>query len=92
MNNKQHQLKLTPEEIRGIYKDYDFDLTSMDYDDEQLKLLTNFQNLTQAERIIMALYAEFSSQRKTANLLNVSRTTVVKCLNNIRKKILYDNS
>lgn len=85
---KKHTIKLTPEEIRCIYKDYQFDLDSLEYDDETLALFTSFNKLTEAEKIIMELYAEFSSQRKVADLLNVSRTTIVKSLNAIRKKIL----
>lgn len=85
---KKVLIRLSPEEIRGIYKDYTFDLESLDYDDDQTKLLSSFQSLSQPDRIILALYAEFQSQRKVATLLNVSRTTVVKQLNKIRKQIL----
>lgn len=86
---KKIKLNISPEEIRGIYKDYTFDLECMDYDDDQLKLLKSYtDNLTQPEKVILQLYAEFNSQRKVASLLNVSRTTIVKSLNQIRNKIL----
>lgn len=86
--------KLTASEIRNIYKDYSFDTSDiLAYDDDTKELLEAYNNnLTQPEKVILQLYAEFQSQRKVASLLNVSRTTVVKELNIIRNKILYGNN
>lgn len=89
--NQKIEFKITPSELRNIHKDFDFDLSNINYDDEQLSLFNKFKTkLTAPEKIILELYAEFQSQRKVASLLNVSRTTIVKELNKIRNKILYD--
>jgi transcriptional regulator of aromatic amino acid metabolism len=95
-NKKKNKItfKLSPSEIRNIYKDYTFDTSDiLNYDDTTKHLLDAYDNnLTQPEKVILQLYAEFQSQRKVASLLNVSRTTIVKELNIIRKKILYGNN
>lgn len=88
------QFNITPSEIREIFKEYEFDTSDiLQYDDETKKILDSYDtNLTQAEKIILQLYAETQSQRKTASILNVSRTTIVKELNNIRQKILNNEN
>lgn len=83
------ELNISKSELKAIFKEYDFTETDgyMEYDDETLRYINAFKKLDDADKIIMALYSEYQSQRKVANLLNVSRTTVIKTLNNIRQKI-----
>lgn len=84
------KFKISPKELRDIDKDYQFDTSDiLTYDDETKNILDKFNNnLTTPEKIIMKLYAEFHSARKVAQLLNVSNTTIGKCLKSIRSKIL----
>lgn len=88
------KFNISPAELREIYKDYEFDTNDiLNYDDETKSILESYNNnLTAPERIILQLYAEFQSQRKVAQLLNVSRTTIVKELNKIRNKILDNDN
>lgn len=80
-------INISPEEIKGIFKDYSFEIENMDYDDKMVSIINAFNTLSDADKIILSLYAEFSSQRKVAKLLNVSRTSIVKCLTRIREQI-----
>ena len=92
MEKKKQKIKfkISPAELREIYQDYEFDTEDiLNYDDETKSILDKFNNnLTTPEKIIMKLYAEFHSARKVAQLLNVSNTTIGKCLKSIRSKIL----
>lgn len=76
-------------ELKSIHKEYDFSEVDkyMEYDDKTLDYINAFNQLDTADKIIMELYAEFQSQRKVADILKVSRTTVIKELNRIREKI-----
>lgn len=81
------KFKLDKQQAKEIFADFTFDEDNMDYDDITLSYIHAYQQLDVADRMILALYAEFQSQRKTADVLGVSRTTVIKCLNKIRKQI-----
>ena len=93
-NQKKVKFKISPAELREIYKDYEFDTSDvLTYDDETKSIIDKFnKNLTTPEKIIMKLYAEFHSARKVAQLLNVSNTTIGKELNKIRNKILMNDT
>lgn len=84
------KFNISKSELKSIYQDYSFNTEDvLNYDDETKDILDKFKfNLTAPEQIILELYAEFHSQRKVAQLLNVSRTSIVKELNKIRKKII----
>ena len=93
-NQKKVKFKISPAELREIYKDYEFDTSDvLTYDDETKSIIDRFNNnLTTPEKIIMKLYAEFHSARKVAQLLNVSNTTIGKELTKIRNKILMNDT
>lgn len=86
---KNEVFQLPKEQIREIYKEYAFDDVDelMEYDDLTLDYINAFKKLEIPERAILSLYAELKSQRKTADLLGVSRTTVIKELNKIKEKL-----
>ena len=67
--------------------EYDFDVENMDYDDTDINTFLAFSGLSVADRIIMLLYAETQSLRKTAKILGVSYATTRKTVNEIRKEI-----
>ena len=56
--------------------------------DEMQNIIKAFNKLNPVDKIIIELYAETKSQRKTADILGVSRTTLIKVMNNIREKII----
>lgn len=88
-NKEQPKFKISKEQVKDIYKEYTFNVDddTLEYDDEMLALLKAFNKLDIADKIILELYAETKSQRKTSEILGVSRTTLIKVLNNIRDKI-----
>lgn len=92
MKKKENVFKISNEEVRKIYQNYQLDLTNPEYDDEELELFTSFNNLNSADKMIMILYAETQSQRKTADILGVSRTTFIKLHKQIKEKILKNNN
>lgn len=67
--------------------DYDFNTGNTEYDDERVEIFTAFSALPVADRIIMLLYAETQSMRKTAKTLGVSYATTRKTINEIRLKL-----
>lgn len=67
--------------------DYDFNTGNTEYDDEVVEVFTAFSALPVADRIIMLLYAENQSLRKTAKTLGVSYATTRKTVNEIRKEL-----
>lgn len=91
IKNEQPKFKITKEELREIYKEYELDENNPEYDDEMKQLISSFNKLSPADKIILELYAETKSQRKTSDILGISRTTLIKILTNIREKILNNN-
>lgn len=91
IKNNQPKFKITKEELREIYKEYELDENNPEYDDEMKELISSFNKLSPADKIILELYAETKSQRKTSDILGISRTTLIKILTNIREKILNNN-
>lgn len=88
--NDEPKLNISKEEIKEIYKEYDFSDKDMymEYDDELFDIIDKFNTLSPADKVILELYAEMKSQRKVGNILGVSRTTIIKILNKIRNQIL----
>lgn len=91
MKTKKNEepFNITKTELKNVHKEYDFSEVDkyMEYDDNTLDYINAFNKLDTADKIIMELYAEFQSQRKVADILRVSRTTVIKELNRIREEI-----
>lgn len=85
----EEPFNISKSELKKVHKEYDFSEVDkyMDFDDVTLKYVNAFEQLEVADKIILELYAEFQSQRKVAELLKVSRTTVRKELDKIRNKI-----
>lgn len=79
--------------LKNLMNEYDIEYNTLDYSDEEIKLLQAVQKLSDPDKIILYLYAELQSYRKLAKELNVSFTTAYKSLIQIRNKIqeYYDN-
>ena len=77
-----------------MMNEYTFDTGNTEYDDEQLLVFEAVSGLSDADRIIICLYAENQSLRKTAKILGVSyattRKTVAKIKDEIRSRIGLD--
>lgn len=81
------KIELQPSELKKMMTDYDFNTGNTEYDDEVVEVFTAFSALPVADRIIMLLYAENQSLRKTAKTLGVSYATTRKTVNEIRKEL-----
>lgn len=81
------KIELQPSELKKMMTDYDFNTGNTEYDDEVVDVFTAFSALPVADRIIMLLYAENQSLRKTAKTLGVSYATTRKTVNEIRKEL-----
>lgn len=77
-------MEIKPETIKSIMEDFTFDTGCTDYDDEFIDLIDTLNNLQQGDRIILSLYAELQSLRKTAAALGVSYTAMRKHINKIK--------
>lgn len=86
--NTKTIFKISNDAFRKIYNEFTFDENNEDYDDEMQNIIKAFNKLNPVDKIIIELYAETKSQRKTADILGVSRTTLIKVMNNIREKII----
>lgn len=79
--------RLTPQLIRNLDEEYSEGLDLMECEDSAITFFNNLKSLHDGERIILMIYAETASERETARLLNVSRTTVRKVLSTIKNKM-----
>lgn len=92
----QATAKLTAEEIREICSKYEYspteDFWAEDGDDRALRMKKAMSYLDRSDYVMMCLLTELQSERKVADVLNVSRTPVHKCLLEIKQKLMeiYD--
>lgn len=95
-----HQTKnkeeYTPEELRKLLREYeDKEENIMEDTDELIALYNAINQLSEADRIILYLYAELGSLRAVGRTLGVSYTTARKAVIEIKDKLfktLYDNT
>ena len=81
-------MDIKPEELKDIMENFTFDTGCTDYDDDFLSIINTFDNLQQGDRIILSLYAELQSLRKTAAALGVSYTAIRKHINKIKQNFM----
>lgn len=83
------EIKITPDELRAIMKEYEYDPDPMNDEDERsLAIKKSMTKLLEAERIIFCLYMELGSSRKLGKFLGgISHSTVLKEINRIKEKI-----
>jgi DNA-directed RNA polymerase specialized sigma subunit len=75
--------------IKTILQDYIPQYDVFTEDDELItRLKEGVQQLSDADRIIFVLYCETGSLREVGKMLEVSHTTVFKCINKIKEQIL----
>lgn len=90
----QATAKLTAEEIREICAKYeycpqeDFWADEEGTDDRVLRMKKAMAKLDRSDYVMMCLLIELQSERKVADILNVSRTPVHKCLVEIKQKLM----
>lgn len=81
-------MDIKPEKLKDIMENFTFDTGCTDYDDEFVGIVDTFDSLQQGDRIILALYAELQSLRKTAAALGVSYTAIRKHINKIKQNFM----
>ena len=81
-------MDIKPEKLKDIMENFTFSTGCTDYDDEFVGIVDTFNNLQQGDRIILALYAELQSLRKTAAALGVSYTAIRKHINKIKQNFM----
>ena len=81
-------MNVKPEELRDIMENFTFDTGCTDYDDEFIEIIDTLNSLQQGDRIILSLYAELQSLRKTAAALGVSYTAIRKHINKIKQNFM----
>ena len=81
-------MNVKPEELKDIMENFTFDTGCTDYDDEFVDIIDTLNSLQQGDRIILALYAELQSLRKTAAALGVSYTAIRKHINKIKQNFM----
>lgn len=81
-------MDIKPEELKDIMENFTFDTGCTDYDDEFVDIIDTLNSLQQGDRIILALYAELQSLRKTAAALGVSYTAIRKHINKIKQNFM----
>lgn len=94
MKNKKEEY--TPEELRKLLREYeDKEEDMMEDTDELIALYGAINQLNEADRIILYLYAELGSLRAVGRTLGVSYSTARKAVQEIKGKIfesLYGNA
>ena len=89
MKNKKEDY--TPQELRKLLREYeDKEENIMEDTDELLEVYDAVNQLNEADRIILYLYAELGSLRAVGRTLGVSYSTARKAVQEIKGKI-YDN-
>jgi DNA-directed RNA polymerase specialized sigma24 family protein len=74
-------------DLKAMMMEYDFHTGNTQYDDEEIRIYQAVSGLSVADRIILTLYAETQSLRKTAKILGVSYATTRKTINSIREEL-----
>lgn len=83
-------LKICPDELRAILKEYEYDDDPMNDEDERVhKVKKAMSKLPMADRTIFALYLELGASRKVGACLGVSHSTILKEVNRIKREIRY---
>lgn len=81
-------MEIKPDKLKQIVEDYTFDTGCTDYDDEFLDVIDTVNELPQGDRIILTIYAELQSLRKTAKVLGVSYSAMRKHINKIKENFI----
>ena len=79
------EIGISKDKLKNIIDDFTFDTGCTDYDDEFLQIIDTMNGLQQGDRIILTLYAELQSLRKTAKALGVSYSAIRKHINKIKQ-------
>lgn len=84
-----NKLDVNKEELQRLLDEYSYDPDIMDEEDQRTRSAKwALTQLDEPDRIIFLLQTEYSSQRKVGALLGVSRSTIRKEFNRIRKHLM----
>lgn len=81
---------MTKYNLKAIFEDYEKDDDIFSNESQKVKVIKDAisNRLTEAEKIILLLYAETGSMRQLAKDLDVSHSSVIKAVDEIKLKIL----
>lgn len=82
------QLQITPQQIKEIDKQYQYQFDLFEDNIEAQKAKWALAKLSIPDRIIFELYAEMQSSRKVGNILGVSHNVVLSEVRRIRAVII----
>lgn len=82
------QLQITPQQIKEIDKQYQYQFDLFEDNIEAQKAKWALAKLSIPDRIIFELYAEMQSSRKVGNILGVSHNVVLSEVRRIRAEII----
>lgn len=82
------QIKLTPQQIKDIDKQYQYQFDLFTDDLEAQKAKYALTQIDTADKVIFELYAEFQSSRKVGKILGVSHNIVLREVRRIREQII----
>ena len=82
------QIKLTPQQIKDIDKQYQYQFDLFTDELEAQKAKWALARIDIPDRIIFELYAEFQSSRKVGKILGVSHNIVLREVRRIREEII----
>ena len=84
------KIEITPEELKAILKEYEYDPDPMNEEDERVtKIKKALTRISDADRIIWALYMDLGASRKVGRVLGVSHSTILKEIKRIKNEIRY---
>lgn len=81
-------MEINSEKLKQIVEDYTFDTGCTEYDDEFVNVINIVNELQQGDKIILTIYAESQSLRKTAKILGVSYSAIRKHINKIKQNFI----
>jgi len=81
------QLQITPQQIKSIDKQYQYEFDLFEDNLEAQKAKWALTQISIPDRIIFELYAELQSSRKVGKILGVSHNIVLKEVRRIRQEI-----
>lgn len=88
-DTKNSEMKITPEELKKILADYEYNPDILcDEDERATKIKYALTQIPLADKIIFCLQTDIQSFRKVGNILGVSYTTVFNEFKRIRNEII----
>ena len=87
---KEKEIGVSPEELRAIIAEYDYNPDIMNDEDVRvIKIKRALTKLSLPDKILFCLYMDLGASRKVGTVLGVSHSTILKEINRIKVEIRY---